>query len=141
MAWLYKQLGRRRGARNHETARSGLAWIDRQPEVQRAPSRLERESARCRIPPPPEACARAPESDTRSRLPGAAPWGQPSVGNCSPTLSGYPPTVPILRTHPGGEEAEERDGDCRGSSTTELQLPAGCAGSGGPPSHPRPALT
>lgn len=47
MAWLYKQLGRRRGARNHETARSGLAWIDRQPEVQRAPSRLERESARC----------------------------------------------------------------------------------------------
>lgn len=39
----------------------------------------------------------------------------------------------------GGEEAEERDWDCRGSSTTELQLPAGHAGRTEPASGPRPA--
>ena len=39
----------------------------------------------------------------------------------------------------GGEEAEERDQDCRGSSTTELQLPAGHAGRTEPASGLRPA--
>lgn len=70
-------------------------------EAQLAPSRLGRESARGKIPPPPDASARALESDSRSGIPGAAHWEQRSLGNCSPSFSGYPPAVPVWRTHPG----------------------------------------
>ena len=97
-------------------------------EAQRAPSGLGRESARGKIPPPPDAYARALEADTLPGIPGAAHWSSGPLGIVAPRSLVTRQRFPFGELIRGGEEAEEREPDCRGSSTTELQLPAGHAG-------------
>lgn len=91
--------GARRAAR--EQPQRWLAGLDRPPKEPRAQGGLGLESTRGRIPPPPDARARARKPEAHRRVPGAARWKQRSVGNCSLTLSRYPPAVRILLTHPG----------------------------------------
>lgn len=102
-AWAVEETegeGGERGAAR-ERARGGWARPDGRLRARRAPDRLERESARGRLPPPPDVSAPAREREARRRLPGTARWGRRSVGNCSPVLSGSQPGLRVLRTHPG----------------------------------------
>lgn len=64
VAWALTETSEEGRAKPRESENTE-GW-HRSTEAQRAPSRLGRESARGKIPPPPDACARALESDTRS---------------------------------------------------------------------------
>ena len=100
VAWALTETREKEGRAKPRESENSEGWQG-STEAQRAPSALGRESARGKIPPPPDAYARALESDTQPGIPGAVHWEQWSLGNCSPSLSGYPPAVAVWRTHPG----------------------------------------
>lgn len=108
---LCKKLGSGEvGKRGTARERAQGAWMrpHGKPQARRALGGLERKCTRPN-PATPYACAREPERRARRRLPAAAAaWGRRPVGNCSPTLSGSPPPVPVLRTHLRTERKRKR---------------------------------